>query len=623
MSGWFKKNAFWAAAAILTASLLIGHADSVKKSIAKEIVFNDFSILNYQVESAKQFHTQTGNLWGYDPHFMAGYPLSFVWNSNIAIQWLAVRMPNLDSSQVVSSVLIWGLFLFPLIWWLSLLVFGLNFRESAASFVIGSLYFMAGLPVLFFYTGMLTAGLLVSFSVLAAAFLYRYSRDGKLWFLGVFITFPAALFLHKTAILVLFPVWLMALAYSFRQKSVLRLGGLFVAAILAWESNLIWIDPLFYFMPYMQEVKEAPFWRNTDILLPLKEYFTGRAVMNTLTFDGLRGVVHSITIAVILVTAAYGAKVWAYRGQRARARVLLIPAAVLWIFVFYGGFFKSAGELNPTRYFSIVNMFLAVASGTAIVYLAEHKGMAGKIVSGIIIAASIGGIVWLSDWYFPFRLLVSRPASPVIEELEKEIRNLPGDGRIMIEDSGDMDVSGAGQVYGGAHLLSRFGTTTGKEFIGGPYPYVYLKHRYASFYDATVFGKKISDISPGEMVENLKLYDIKWIVAWSGESMGYLEKYNGIFNRISDVDDFNIYEVTGYEANRFISGTGVIRADYGKIIVTGAKAGEGGEIVLKYHWPVAFTSLPKLKMEVYKAGNDPVGFIKIVDPPENFVITVP
>lgn len=623
MSEWLKKNAFWGAAAIMVLALLIGHADSVSRSAVDEIVFNDFSVLNYQVESARQFHKQTGNLWGYDPHYMAGYPLSFLWNSNIAIQWLGVRMPEMNGPAVVRFVFIWGLILFPVAWWLALFVAGLNFRESAASFVMGSLYFMAGLPVLFFYTGMLTAGLLVSFSALAAAFLYRYARDGKLWFIGVMITFPAALFLHKTAIIVLFPVWLAALGYSFRQKSVLRLGGLCVALITAWEANLIWIDPLFYFMPYMTEVKDAPFWRNTDILLPLKEYFTGRAVMNNLVLDGPRGIIHSATITALIVLAVMGWKVWRGRGERARGRVFLIPAAVLWVFAFYGGFIKSAGDLNPTRYFSIVNMLFAMASGSALVYLAEKRGSAGKVSAVIIVAASIAGIVWLSDWYYPFRLLVSRPASPVIEELEKRIKDLPGDGRIMIEDSGDMDVSGAGQAYGGAHMVSRFGKTTGREFIGGPYPYVYLKHRYASFYDAKVFNKKISDISPGELTENLKLYDVKYIVTWSDESIGYFDRYDGIFRRVDDVDDFVFYEIIGYEPGRFISGSGVIRADYGKIIVTDAKPDDSGNLILKYHWPVAFTTLPSLKMEVYNAGGDPVGFIKITDPPSNFVITIP
>lgn len=623
MNDWLKKNAFWGAAAILVMALLIGHADSVSRTATNEIVFNDFSVLNYQVESARQFHKQTGNLWGYDPHYMAGYPLSFIWNSNVAIQWLSVRMPELNSPGVVRFVFVGGLFAFPLMWWLALFVAGLNFRESAASFVMGSLYFMAGLPVLFFYTGMLTAGLLVSFSILAAAFMYRYARDGKLWFIGVLITFPAALFLHKTAIIVLLPIWLVSLGYAFRQKSVLRIGGLFVALIAAWEANLIWIDPLFYYMPYMVDVKEAPFWRNTDMLLPLKEYFTGHAVMNNLVLDGPRGIIHSATITTLLILASMGWNVWLSRGERARGRVLLIPAVVLWIFVFYGGFIKSAGELNPTRYFSIVNMIFAIAAGSTLVYLAENRGVAGKIFSVTVIAAAIAGIIWLSDWYYPFRLLVSRPASPVVEALENRIKELSGDGRVMIEDSGDMDVSGAGQAYGGAHMVSRFGRTTGKEFIGGPYPYIYLKHRYASFFDSKIFNRKISDISPGELSAELALYDVKWVVAWSDESVGYFERYNGIFRRVDDIDDFVFFEVIDYEADRFISGSGDITADYGKIIVTDAAPDENGEMILKYHWPVAYTALPALKMEAYEAGGDPVGFIKITDPPTNFVITIP
>jgi len=47
---------------------------------------------------------------------------------------------------------------------------------------------------------------------------------------------------------------------------------------------------------------------------------------------------------------------------------------------------------------------------------------------------------------------------------------------------------------------------------------------------------------------------------------------------------------------------------------------EGDEIILKYHYLEDFICKPNCKVEKYPIPNDPVGFIKVRNPPKNFVI---
>jgi hypothetical protein len=49
---------------------------------------------------------------------------------------------------------------------------------------------------------------------------------------------------------------------------------------------------------------------------------------------------------------------------------------------------------------------------------------------------------------------------------------------------------------------------------------------------------------------------------------------------------------------------------------------EGNEIVIKYHWVPFLKSYPQVNIEREIVENDPYGFIKIINPPENVKIWV-
>lgn len=632
-----RGTAFWLVAAAVSLVITLGYAAMCARIDAAGFIFNDFALLNYSAEAARRFYANTGAAWGFDPHFMAGYPLTYIWNSNVAIQAAALLFDGRPAESVVRWCFLAGLFSFPFLYAWALANFGLSAGEISAGLVLGCLYFMAGLPVVFFMVGMVTAGFAVGVCMVALSFLYRWaSRGGVYSFTGLLLFLPLSLFVHKTTALALAVPVIICIAVLAGRKpepgmdngssdALKRIAGIALAGAAALAANWFWIGPMLSGMDNMVTVAEAPFWRNYDLLLPLKEYFTGVARMNLMDISGAKGIIHSVTLCILAVSGAAGFVILRRRGNGFAGVFLVASAAALWLFAYYGSFLPGAGNLNPTRYQSFAQLLLAAPGGVALARLTDDSGRirpAGWAAASIVALASAGCMAYSSQWLRPLHILLERGAPPEVTALADRIKELPPGGRVMIEDSGDMDLEGMGQVYGNSQIVSNFGLMTGREFIGGPYPYVFLKHRHASFFDGRAFGRPISEIRPEEMKQLLELYDVNWIVCWSDSSKGYFQKYGGDYAAAGNVEQFSIYSVLDYSPSPFLSGSGTVESDYGILKVKTEKS-HGGAAVIKYHWFDTFTTEPETKLEKFDAGGDPVGFIRIVDPPPELTISFP
>ncbi len=610
----------------LAVVLLTGNAERSFRMKDAPLLFNDFAALKYQCEAAREFHAASGAIWGYDPHFMAGFPLGFVWNSNIALQRLAVLFPDASVDSVLKAFISIGLLLFAPVWWVSLRNFGLTRSETAFGMALGGAYFMAGMPMLFFLGGMPTAGAGTCLSVLAASFVFRFGKEGRAaaWAAAV-ATCALALFVHKTSAVALAPAFLAAAAWALLRRRFLR--AVLVAAIPAAMllANIQWLAVMFRFMPDMESVPEARFWMNLDLLRPFKDYFTASVTMNNHEFGGAFGAAHAATLWLLLVAGAAGALALWRRGARGSAAFLAAFAAFFWLYSYYGAFLPGGQTLNPSRYFPLSQFALAAAGGAGIGAWAESRkhratGRAAALIISIVCAALM--VVGSARAHFFYDNLLRQPAPPDALQLVEVLKQLPPGARVMLEDSGSMDEESEGQIFGKSQLPALFGLWTGREFIGGPYPYVFLKHRRAGFYDARAFGSRLSDSRPDELLNRLKLYNVKWIVCWSGSAKEYFSKFSGYYTLIDRAGRFDIFEVSGFEPSYFIRGGGDVYAGYGRIDVRNARA-ENGELILKYHWMSPHRTTPAIDISRFETPDDPVGFIRITDPPENFSILLP
>jgi hypothetical protein len=589
------------------------------------IIFNDFALLTYQCQAARDFFTQSGTLWGYDPHFAAGLPLSFIWNSNVFLQVLAVAMKSYAVEDVVKIALFCSLMLFPLFFYWTMRNFGFARDHSCAAALAALLAFRLDTGMLFHITGMVTAGIITWYSLFLISLLYRFMKNQDMRSAALLIVFsPLALLIHKTAVVILFAP---ALALLVQHARVLRPRSWFVlagAAAASLAANWFWLSPLFKLFKYKTFLAEAPFWQNRDLLRPLKDYFTLSVMTNTVEWPHWwYGAAHTLMLWVLLAGGAAGLLIWKKRGRADLYLPIGIACAFLFVFSYYGAFVRAFAELNPTRYLPVMNLLLAIPASAALLEL--FRRMNRLTANAFFLAVSLGACLvsfYHLERFEPLlKLRLGAPEMREVTDLVSALRDLPGGGRILLEDSGVMDREGQGQVYALSHLPSQFPRLTGKQFIGGPYPYMFVKHHRVDFHDGKFLGRELEDIPFAQLRDYMDIYDIKWIVSWSRRGRGYFDAYPEYFLRTRDIGRFRIYEVSRPH-NAFLIGQGLAAASYNRIVVQNAVA-ERGKVVLKYHWVDGMRCEPDCRAEPYPVSDDPAGFIQVNEPAASFEILFP
>jgi hypothetical protein len=171
-----------------------------------------------------------------------------------------------------------------------------------------------------------------------------------------------------------------------------------------------------------------------------------------------------------------------------------------------------------------------------------------------------------------------------------------------------------GRIHDKGHLAGYYAYTSDREFIGGPYTYRY----FAGFWDGFVFGKPIEEHSKVAFAEYLDLYNIGWVLAHSEASINY-------FNTLDVLSpSFTYRELQFYKVNRehsfFYSGTGNITKTAPNIIQLNSLMGD--EVVLKYHYIEGLVADEPAQIEPIMLANDPLPFIRIVNPPSRLSLSL-
>ncbi len=583
-----------------------------------DLYFNDFPPLRYSMELARRFYAANGSLWGYDPHYMAGYPAGYIWNGHILLRAVSVWFSSVPVSRLLWIIMVSGVGVMPVMWWVALRVAGWDRRSATTGFVFGMGYMIVGMPMLFFVVGMVHTGWMVPVCVLGLSAVYGYaSRGGTAGWLMLVVIGVVAPALHPSTVPAIAAGVLCATGVAYHGGGGRRVALMAAAFVPSLFVNFEWLVTVASQMHYISPVPEAPFWRNYDLLLPLKEYFGGMAVMNTQAVTGMRGVVHSIVLCAIAVVCAGAVAARSEDGEgRGRVMYFAIVGGVLWIFGYYGAWIPGTGEMNPAKYVVIAQMMFACAAPGVAAMRHDHVGTALVSMASI---AVIGAVGWCVVWYGALAPVMSAREPAAMTDVKKYIGELEGAGRIMIEDTGRNGDDSRGQPYGEGYGLSLFGITTGREFIGGPYPYVILQHRHAAFFDGRAFGKKIEDIPPDEFVRNAALYNVDIILCWSPSSVGYFRRFDGVFSAAGINGGFAVFRIRGAKPDWFLRGSGKVKAGYDRIVVRDAVS-ESGMVALKYHWVEGLEVKPRGRVVRYRAGGDPVGFVGVAGAPPDFVV---
>ncbi|HUT52834.1 MAG TPA: hypothetical protein VM658_05535 [bacterium] len=579
-------------------------------------VTNDRPILNVDFCSqyawpyaAREFERVDGRLWGYDPYFMAGYPLDFVFNSSLPVQLAAVALPGLSLARVVKACFILSFLLAPLVFYGALRQFGPGRGAAIAGAALGTVYFWVSEGALFGRFGMISGAFLLVFFLLPLGLLHRFlaRREPRA---ALFLAAACALAftMHKTAFVLLLPAMFLMTAVYARPLSWREWAALAGVVAFTALANVYWLRPFFHFLPLKIEDQSTTFFQNTDLLRPVKDLWPvqpffglplGRILVMALGIIGMRRLRREappLFLALILLLAFYGG------------------------LAYFGSFAAELRHLQPYRYVTAFYLLWLPAAAHGIIAARErltalNRGGAigwaafALILIGLLMAPSFRQFSRVA----PLTTEMDGPSRELIEW----VRGHTGrSARILIEDINAWEGPGPA-IYGGARIPHLLPTLAPRELIGGPLPNAFILHHFASFQDGRLLNRPVADFSDADLDAMMKTYNVGWAVCWSAEAKKRFSAYPAA-ERAAEFGYLEVFVIRrGHDY--FLEGSGTSRADYGRIEL-GGLATDTGRVVVSYHWVDGLESSPRAELTRVMIGGDPAGFIGVVNPPEGLVI---
>ena len=69
----------------------------------------------------------------------------------------------------------------------------------------------------------------------------------------------------------------------------------------------------------------------------------------------------------------------------------------------------------------------------------------------------------------------------------------------------------------------------------------------------------------------------------------------------------------------FVKGSGNVEAGWNRLELSDLA---GGDVILKYHWVEGLSAVPSTKIEAVRLADDPIPFIRLVNPPSRVSLQV-
>jgi hypothetical protein len=608
--------AFLALGTIIVQSVLVSLTFPIGQLLtAAPLFYIDSPFHWYQMEVAKGLAAQ-GHLVGYDPYFGAGYLGGINVNASAKLPAaLAVLF-----SPWLSSVVVYKLYVFaaavlaPAAMPLAMHWLRLSRRAALAATAFALLVWWLSATRWYHTAGMVSfvfcSYLALPFAALATRYLTE--RTSRLAPLAVAIVGAIGIFIHP-----LFPVpaafLVVALTIAlWREVDLGKLAIVFVAVpILCVLPNLTWVVPTFR-AHALSVLMAYPHQKLADISIVWNEAlgrFTGSA-------RGAR-----------VNTVLWFAVLWAWvapletRAKRVAVAVT-IASFVLILFAALGAAHPIIAALQPNRLSVPAYLFLTVPAGLGLVATIELL-----FAQGFWRVASTGSAALFAATFAFFGWELERELSPAdiphhgahppevrgvgehsVRILEWLKNDTTPDARVLFETSN-------GRIHDGAHMAGYYALASGREFIGGPYPFNF----FAGFWDGFLFGRRIDSFSEQELSHYLRLYNIGWIVAFSEPSKRVFDGMSGV-NPLESHGPIKTYAVAG-PRTFFLEGSGTVAArTFGRVELARLS---GAAVVLKYHYVPGLRTVPAARLTPVFLPGDPTPFVHIADPPSNLVMTGP
>jgi hypothetical protein len=593
------------------------------------------------------FLTQHGAFWGYDPSFMAGYPVTPVWDSssNLAILFQTLGGATTSPLPYKLGLLACGMALLPCL--VAAAGFGLSLRPSAnfVAAILAWTYLWAGFPLSLWESGLFAFVTSSALVVLLLAMLVCYNRrPSPRLAIGIAVIGSVAFFSHVTAPIVASGGLVgYLLATSRRRGWLKRTLPLLMASLSAVAVNLPWLVPLLRFRGLRTG---TGFFLTTNSL----GYFP-----NFLLHHPLDG---RLTL-LILVLGVSGLARWSLTpGWRTAAATLGGAALFLAALTSVGSFWGPTRVLEPLRFRVPLTFLLSAPAGSFGAELATtattRRGRVGgavlltlPLIAAALLLPNTARLLVTTIGERPTLVVGFRPQMLALRDWIQSSTDLSG--RILLEDQLRLLESTAPESTHWTPLLPLLlGPESPRSFIGGLYHGAFIQHHQAtSCGDFSLAGRPFTDWSGGQLAAYFDRFNIGWAIVWSPVARFTLDNQPGVV-RVGTLPRFAtpglvvpaaqqqfeliarqagpliaeqyVREGGGFYAlyrldrprSYFIHGRGrVVHIAPNRIELGDVHPGPDGTAVLAFHWLDTFRATTDVPLSQAEVPGDPVGFIRL------------
>jgi len=437
----------------------------------------------------------------------------------------------------------------------------------------------------------------------------------------VTISLSILVLMHILAVVSLIIPVLVIYLNAMRRLSFRRHAMIMAIPIIVLIANSFWLVPVVEF--YDDKTTRPENYEFTfqvkDSFEPFKVYFEqersqdyGFPMLNNTFID-----------AILLLFGIAGLYVWYREERRKLLPPFILGAFFLFCVTYYGSHSSFFALMQPQRFSLPLNLLLLIPASSALTIFVKNI-LSEKRKFHVFFLCALAFILLLKPVGRPFYLLFKYRLAHLNTQFPGQLhllldfleQNTTTSGRILIEDSESTDQKG--EEYYGSHFPALFPEYLKREYLCGPRPLYPVKHSFASFTRGVLFERDIRSFTREELEKYFAIYNVKWIVSWFPESKKIFSRFPDYITKMSDIDKFTVYAVNR-QPSFFLKGQGSLAADYNRLELSNVQALDG-EVIIAYHWMKKFRAVPEARIEQVFIGGDPVGFIKIKNPPQSFAL---
>jgi hypothetical protein len=586
------------------------------------IYTDDYAMHFAQCLSTKRFLSSFGKCWGYDPFFLAGFPRGALVNAdNKAWELFFFTLSSLSEGFAFKAYLILFLLLYPFLLYAAARNVNLSRGVSVIASVLAMLFFHLSIALDFVAWGMLSFVFVCYLSIYLFSLFYKLFENftWKRYFFLLALS-SLTLMMHILTPAILFVPLLILYLCTMRKLSLFQHIALVFMAAVILLVNSYWLIPV---LQFFQDKTVRPENYNFTLqidnpLEPLNVYLKQKQSILYRKAPQL----NNTFMDALLLLFGIGGFYYMWKARTIKLMLSLAGGALfLFVIAYYGSHTDFFPQLQPQRFTIPLNLLLIIPASMCL-FLVLQTLFKGRSKPAVCFIASLIFVLLVGPVAKPLKALYSYDLyrlnctfpQPLTDLLAWFENNTSREGRILIEDS---EFDSEHQFFG-AHFPALFPERVKREFLCGPRPMYPIKHSYASFTSGVLFEREIGDYSLEELKEMFDLYNVKWVVIWSPESRDFFSRYPNYLLPLHRIDSFTIVQVNR-TPSFFLKGKGIVLSDYNRIELDEISP-EDSEIIISYHWMQNLATEPPRKIERVNLSGDPIGFIRILDPPHSLVV---